>query len=63
MSLKGVHIIFIIASILLLIGFGYWSLNNYFKTHCPFCLVMGPVCFLAAAGLGVYVIRFSKKVK
>ena len=29
MSLKAIHIVFIVASILLSLGFGAWSLNEY----------------------------------
>ncbi len=33
MSLKAFHLVFIVAAILLALGFGVWSLLDYFSPH------------------------------
>jgi hypothetical protein len=64
MSLKAIHIVFIMASTLLAIGFGAWSLNNYFQdlgTRADLWMGLGSVGMaLALVCYGVY---FLKKLK
>ncbi|MBM3836865.1 MAG: hypothetical protein FJ398_02680 [Verrucomicrobia bacterium] len=64
MSLKAIHIVFITASTLLAIGFGAWSLNNYFQglgTRAD--LWMGIVSIGAALALVCYGVYFLKKLR
>jgi hypothetical protein len=64
MSLKAFHLIFIIASILLALGFAAWSLVNYFSAQGrPSDLVVGVVAAAVALGLMVYERYFLKKLK
>ena len=61
MSLKYFHILFIILSVLTMVGFGLWALlvnglPSGFKT-------MGVVSLLGGVALLVYGIRFLKKLK
>jgi hypothetical protein len=57
MSLKAFHILFIIASILLSIGFGVWCLQN---SSSGVYLIMAVVSLLAGAGLVIYGVWFFK---
>jgi hypothetical protein len=64
MSLKAFHLVFIIASILLAVGFAAWSLVNYFSPHGGMWdLVAGLGSLLVAVGLVCYEIYFLKKLK
>ena len=64
MSLKAFHLVFIIASILLALGFGAWSLVNYFSQHGGiWYLLAGIGSLLAAVGLVFYERYFLKKTK
>ncbi len=64
MSLKTVHIIFIICSTLLAFGFGAWSLNNYFSgDKATSDLVTGILSIVGGIALIVYGIYFLKKLK
>jgi hypothetical protein len=64
MSLKAFHLVFIIASIALALGFSVWSLMNY---HSPQGsvrdLVVGIGSALVAVGLVFYERYFLKKFK
>ena len=64
MSLKTVHLLFIIAVILLSFGFGTWSLMNYMT---PAGVVQDLVLAIAAGlvGLGLmgYEVYFLRKTK
>jgi len=61
MSLKWFHVLFIMTSILVLLGFGYWAVDHFFKMHTVGYLITAIVCFFLALSLGVYVSRFSRK--
>jgi hypothetical protein len=63
MSLKAFHLIFIIASIALAIGFGIWLANNYFSDGGAMNLVGAILSFAAAVGLVFYERYFLKKTK
>jgi len=64
MSLKAFHILFVTVSSLLALGFGVWSLNNYFGgSHAVADLAMGAGSLLAGVALVVYGKYFLKKLK
>jgi len=63
MSLRTFHIIFIVCSIILAIGFGYWAMRNFQQQQLPAYLWTAVTSFLAAVGLIVYEYFFLKKVK
>ena len=63
MSLKAFHIVFITASTVLAVGFGLWSLGNYFAGEGGVNLVFGVGSLLAASALIVYGAYFLKKLK
>ena len=65
MSLKAFHLVFIIASIVLALGFAGWALTAYFSTDGGgmWYLVAGLGSLLAAVGLVFYEIYFLKKLK
>ncbi|GEM_PF-405879 len=57
MSLKAVHICFIVLSIALAAGFGYWALAH------PAYLYLGIISFAGALALALYLFRFTQKMK
>ena len=64
MSLKAFHLVFIVASILLAVGFAVWALMNYFSpagTLTDLALGIGGVA--VAVGLVFYERYFLKKLK
>jgi len=63
MSLRTFHIIFIVCSIVLSIGFGYWAINGYQQDHTLGLLWTGVGSFIVAIGLIIYEYQFIKKVK
>jgi hypothetical protein len=64
MSLKAFHLVFIVASILLAVGFAVWSLLNYFSPGgSKWDLAMGAGSVVAAVGLVIYERYFLKKFK
>ena len=63
MSLKAFHLIFIIAAIALVVGFGCWLANNYFADGGWMNLVGALLSFAAAVGLVFYERYFLKKTK
>jgi len=56
MSLKAVHICFILLSIALAFGFGYWGVKNNF-------LYLGPGSLMGGIALVIYLFRFIQKMK
>ena len=56
MGIKNIHIVLIVASVLLCLFFGLWSVNN---AHGPW----GIIAFVTAIALGIYGITFVKKAK
>lgn len=63
MSLKHFHLIFIICSILLSIGFSYWSILQYRESHMNAHLATAWVALFAATGLVLYLLTFVRKMK
>lgn len=64
MSLKAFHLVFIVASIVLALGFAAWSLVTYFSAHASvWYLVAGLGSVAAAIGLVFYEKYFLKKLK
>ena len=65
MSLKAIHIVFIIASMLLCIGFGAWAVDGYSHGHgtAELCYAIGSgALFLALAVYGWYFLKKLKKI-
>ncbi len=58
MSLRAFHIVFIVASALLSLGFGVWALTGDGASS----TVASVVAFMVGAALVVYGVRFLKKV-
>lgn len=64
MSLKAFHLIFIVASILLVVGFGVWSFLNYLSPDGRTRdLVLAIASVVVAVSLLVYERYFLKKLK
>ncbi|MCB1126825.1 MAG: hypothetical protein KDM81_10035 [Verrucomicrobiae bacterium] len=63
MSLKAFHLLFIVVSILLALGFGVWELATYRDGGATVDLVMGSASLVAAVGLGFYLRAVLKKLK
>jgi len=63
MSLKAFHLVFIIASIALAVGFGIWAAVAFFKDGGVFKLVVSVVSVGAGLGLVFYERYFLKKTK
>jgi hypothetical protein len=64
MSLKAFHLVFIVASILLALGFAAWSLVNYFSPGGGLRdLLVGLGAATVAVGLVFYERYFLKKLK
>jgi len=64
MSLKAFHLVFIVAAILLALGFAAWALVGYFVQHAAVWeLLAGIGSLLAAVGLVFYERYFLKKTK
>ena len=57
MSIKFVHIIFIVLAILVGFLFGVWSWNNGVNR------IVSIFSFLTAIGLSIYVFEFCKKMR
>jgi hypothetical protein len=62
-SLKAFHVVFIVASTLLSVAFGLWSIAAYRGEGEALYLGLGIFSFLVAAGLIVYFSYFLKKMK
>ena len=63
MSLKAFHLIFIIASIVLAVGFGIWAAIGFFQGGGVTNLIVALVSLGAAVGLVFYERYFLKKTK
>lgn len=63
MSLKAVHIFFILLSITLAAGFGAWAVRNYQATGNGVNLMLGIASFVSAAALLVYLVWFLFKMR
>ena len=56
MGIKYIHVVLILVSIVLSIGFGVWTLNHDYA-------IWGYVSFATAVALIVYGVNFIKKMK
>ncbi len=64
MSLKTFHIFFIVVSIVLAFGFGFWCLQEWRFNDAPVVYVIeGALSFLAGFGLMFYLRNILKKLK
>ena len=63
MSLKLFHFFFIVISIITAAGFGFWCFVTERGKETSGSTVMGTISFVAAIGLGAYLIRFLGKIK
>ena len=64
MSLKAFHLVFIVASILLTVGFGVWNVMNYMSPEGRTRdLIIAICCGVATVALLWYEKYFLKKLK
>jgi len=63
MSLKAFHLVFIIASIALAVGFGVWAAVAFFNGGGVLNLIVALASFGAGLGLVFYERYFLKKTK
>jgi hypothetical protein len=63
MSLKAFHLVFIVASVLLSVGFGVWGIREYAQGGPRSDLVMGLISIVFGVGLIVYGRYFLKKLR
>jgi len=56
MGIKYIHVVLIVVSIALCLGFGFWTLSHNYTTS-------GYCSFAAAIGLIFYCVQFIKKMK
>jgi len=56
MGIKNIHVLLIVISILLCLGFGFWTLNHDY-------MIWGYASFAITLGLVIYLIQFIKKMK
>ena len=63
MSLKAFHLLFVIASILLAVGLGLWSIREYHEFGGAGMLALGIASLLAGAAMTVYSRWFVRKLK
>lgn len=63
MSLKAFHIVFVIVSILLMVGMGIWAVGIYNKQGEGAYLALGVVGFVCALAMTGYGRWFLKKLE
>ena len=63
MSLKAFHVVFILASTLLSVGFGAWAVREFSTTREAANLVMAGGAFVAGVALIWYSRWFLRKLK
>ena len=63
MSLKAFHIVFILLSVLLCVGFGFWEFSRFAGEGSVLHLIGGIAALGAGAGLVLYGIRFLRKLR
>jgi len=56
MGIKYIHVVLIVASILLCLGFALWTLNHHYA-------ISAYSSFAVAVALTIYCIQFIKKMK
>jgi hypothetical protein len=61
MSLKAVHLVFVLCATLLAAGFGVWAVER--PGGGGAYLALGVISFAVAAGLVIYGVWFLKKLK
>lgn len=63
MSLRDFHVVFVTASVLCSVGFGYWAVKEYMAQPGWGYLTTACAAFIVAAGLGAYEVFFIRKIK
>ena len=63
MSLKGFHVLFVCAAVLLSIGVGMWSLQQQRQGHAGDWLVWAIGSFAVAVALVAYEVWFLRKTR
>ena len=63
MSLKAFHLVFVVACVVLALGFGVWAIRDYRATGDTASLIIGVGSFLGAVGAVVYGRWFLRKLK
>lgn len=63
MSLKVIHVLFIVCSILLTLGFGGWCLQTYLQEKQTMYLIFALLSVVALGGLVAYMFWFARKLK
>lgn len=63
MSLKAFHLVFVTASVLLMLGLTAWCFGNYRRSDSTMDLVWGAVALASAGALLVYGRYFLRKLK
>lgn len=63
MSLKGLHLIFLLIAIMGADLFGGWAIHEYNVTHEVLTLVLGIVSMAGGLGLAAYVLWFVRKAE
>ena len=63
MSLKAVHIVFLVLSTCIAAGFGVWATLRYNTGNELFYAIAAVCAFTTAAALPVYGARFLRKVR
>lgn len=61
MSLKTVHLAFIVVSVALAGGFSLWCFREMSRTHSLGAGIAGAISALASVALGVYLVHFLRK--
>ena len=63
MSLKAFHIVFIILSTALAVGFGVWATRDFAQSGNGVHLALGVASFIASVLLACYGVWFLRKLK
>ncbi|MGE0266869.1 MAG: hypothetical protein AB7S78_00255 [Candidatus Omnitrophota bacterium] len=63
MSLRGFHLVFVVATVSLAVFFAFWAYNQYTLKHSVGYLLSTFAALGMAGGFIVYGIIFAKKIK
>lgn len=63
MSLKAFHIVFVIASVVLGLGFGIWAIVQFAHAGSAAMMALGIASLVFAVGMVVYGVWFLRKLK
>lgn len=63
MSLKAFHVVFVVLSTVLAVGFGLWAIRDYRATGEVASMVLGVLSLCCAGALLVYGRWFLRKLK